>query len=51
MINFPIFLEGLLMPLLGLGIFFVGNRSKRSESFMHCPPINYLVKWLEVYLN
>ena len=30
MINFPMFIEGLLMPLLGLGVFVVYKRSKKK---------------------
>jgi len=45
MINFPIFIEGLLMPLFGLGVFVIYKRSKsRRENFMPHLPINYLVK-------
>ena len=29
LLNFPIFIEGLLMPLLGLGIFVVYKRSSK----------------------
>ena len=38
MINFPIFIEGLLMPLLGLGVFFIHKRSKRKKRKFHAPP-------------
>ena len=31
MINFPMFIEGLLMPSLGLGIFFVYKRLKEKK--------------------
>ena len=52
MTNFPIFIEGLLMPLFGLGVFVIYKRSKRKkENFMHHLPINYLGKLLEVYQN
>ena len=35
MINFPIFIEGLSMPLLGLGIFVIFMRSKRNKRKFH----------------
>ena len=31
MINFPIFVVGLLMPLLGLGIFVIYKKSNRKK--------------------
>ena len=44
MINFPVFIEGLLMPLLGLGVFVVlRDQRERKESFMYLPHINYLI--------
>ena len=50
MFNFPIFVEGLLMPLLGLGVFVIHKRSKRKkENFMYHQSINYVVKLSEVY--
>ena len=52
MINFPIFIEGILMPLLGLGVFVIYKRSKRKKrKFQATPTHQYLVKWLEVYQN
>jgi len=43
MINFPLFVEGILIPLLALGIFVVYKRSKeRREYFKHHPRISYL---------
>ncbi len=38
MINFPIFIEGLLMPLLGLGVFVIHKRAKRKKRKFHEPP-------------
>jgi hypothetical protein len=32
MINFPMFIEGLLLPSLGLGAFVVYKRSKRKNN-------------------
>ena len=40
--NFSIFVEGLLMPLLGLGVFVVYKRSKRRKRKLHAPPSNQL---------
>ena len=37
MINFPMFIEGLLMPLLGLGVFVVYKRSKRKKRKLNSP--------------
>jgi len=42
MINFPIFVEGLLMPLLGLGVFVVYKSSKRKKRKFHAPPTHQL---------
>ena len=42
MINFSIFIEGLLMPLLGLGVFVVYKRSKRKKRKFHAPPTHQL---------
>ena len=42
MINFPMFIEGLLMPLLGLGVFVVYKRSKRKKRKFHAPPTHQL---------
>ena len=42
MINFLIFIEGLLIPLLGLGIFVIYERSKRKKGKIHAPPTNQL---------
>ena len=47
MIDFPIFIEGLLMPLLGLGVFVVYKRSKRKKRKFHAPPTHQLPSWLE----
>ena len=32
MINFPLFVEGLLLPLLALGVFVIYKRSKRKKN-------------------
>ena len=45
MFNFPIFVEGLLMPLLGLGVFVAYKRSKRKKRKkrkFHAPPTHQL---------
>ena len=42
MFNFPIFVEGLLMPLLGLGVLVVYKRSKRKKRKFHAPPTHQL---------
>ena len=42
MINFPMFIEGLLMPLLGLGVFVVYKRSKRKKRKFYAPPTQQL---------
>jgi len=47
MINFPMFIEGLLMPLLGLGVFVVYKRSKRKKRKFHAPPTHQLPNWLD----
>ncbi|WP_275040838.1 hypothetical protein [Prochlorococcus marinus] len=38
MINFTMFIEGLLIPLLGLGVFVVYKKSKRKKRKFHAPP-------------
>ena len=43
MFDFPIFVEGLLMPLLGLGVFVVYKRSKRKKRKFHAPPTLSLI--------
>ena len=42
MFNFPIFIEGLLMPSLVLGVFVVYKRSKRKKRKFHTPPTHQL---------
>ena len=42
MFDFPIFVEGLLMPLLGVGVFVVYKRAKRKKRKFHAPPANQL---------
>jgi len=42
MFNFPIFVEGLLMPLLGLGVFVIYKRSKRKKRKFHALPTHQL---------
>ena len=42
MINFPIFIEGLLMLLFGLGAFVIYKRSKRKKRKFHAPPAHQL---------
>jgi len=42
MINFSIFIEGLLMPLLGFGVFLIYKRSKRKKKKFHAPPSHQL---------
>jgi len=42
MINFPIFVEGLLMPLLFLGIFVVYKKSKKKKRKFHTPTTHQL---------
>ena len=42
MFNFPIFVEGLLMPLYGLGVFNVYKRSKIKKRKFHPPPTHPL---------
>ena len=42
MFDFPIFVEGLLMPLLGLGVFVVYKRSKIKKRKFHAPPTHQL---------
>ena len=41
MINFPIFIESLLMLLLGLGVFIILKEIKEERKF-HAPPTNQL---------
>ena len=36
MINFPIFVEGLLMPLLGQGVFVVYKEIEEKEKKVSC---------------
>ncbi len=40
--NFPIFIEGLLMLLFGLGAFVIYKRSKRKKRKFHAPPTHQL---------
>ena len=47
MFNLPIFVEGILMPLLGLGVFVVYKRSKRKKRKFHSPPTNQQPIWWE----
>jgi len=42
MINFPIFIESLLMPLLGLGVIVVYKILKRKKRKFHAPPTHQL---------
>ncbi|EEE39504.1 hypothetical protein P9202_276 [Prochlorococcus marinus str. MIT 9202] len=42
MINFPLFVEGLLLPLLGLYLFVFYKRSKRKKRKFHAPPTHQL---------
>ena len=42
MLNFPLFLDGLLLPLLGLGLFVFYKRSKRRKKKFHAPPTHQL---------
>ena len=42
MINFPIFIEGLLMPLLGLGVFIIYKKLKKKKRKLHVLPIHQL---------
>ena len=42
MFNLSIFVEGLLIPLLGLGVFVVYKRSKRKKRKFHAPPTHQL---------
>ncbi len=37
MINFPLLVEGLLLPFLGLGVFVVYKRSKRKKRKLNSP--------------
>ena len=42
MINFPFFVEVLLMPLLGLGLFVIYKRSKIKKRKFQAPPTHQL---------
>tara|TARA_B100000945_G_scaffold271383_1_gene233276 strand:+ start:113 stop:247 length:135 start_codon:yes stop_codon:yes gene_type:complete len=42
MINLPVFVEGLLMPLVFLGFFAAYKRSKRKKRKFHAPPTHQL---------
>ena len=42
MINFPLFVEGLLLPLLALGVFVIYKRSKRKKKALQAPPSHQL---------
>ena len=42
MINFPLFVVGLSVPLLGLGLFVIYKRSKRKKRKFHAPPTHQL---------
>ena len=42
MINFTMFIEGLLIPLLGLGVFVVYKRLKTKKRKFHAPPTHQL---------
>ena len=42
MIDFPVFVEGLLLPLLALALFVVYKRSKRKKRKFHAPPTHQL---------
>jgi len=42
MIHFPLFVEGLLLPLLALGVFIIYKRSKRKKRTFQAPPSNQL---------
>ena len=42
MINFPLIIEGLLFPLLGLTLFVIYKRSKRKKRKFHAPPSHQL---------
>ena len=49
MINFPLFVEGLLLPLLALGVFVIYKRSKRKKKAFHAPPSHQLPSlWLNL---
>jgi len=41
--NLSIFVEGLLMPFLGLGVFVVYKRSKRKKRKFYAPPTHQLL--------
>jgi len=40
--NLPVFIEGLLIPLLGLGVLIVYKRSKRKKRKFNAPPTHQL---------
>ena len=42
MINIPLFVEGLLIPLLALGFFVIYKRANRKKRRFHAPPTNQL---------
>ncbi len=42
MINFPLFVEGLSLPLLALGVFVIYKRSKRKKRTFQAPPSHQL---------
>ena len=42
MIDFPLFIEGLLLPFLGLGLFVIYKKSKRKKRKFHAPPTHQL---------
>ena len=42
MINFPLFVDGFLFPLLALGLFVIYKRSKRKKKKFHAPPTHQL---------
>ena len=42
MINFPLFVEVLLLPLLALGLFVIYNRSKIKKKAFQAPPSHEL---------
>ncbi len=42
MINFPLFVEGLLLTLLALGVLVIYKRSKRKKKAFQAPPSHQL---------
>ena len=42
MINFSIFIEGLLMPLFALGVLAIYKRSKKKKGKIYTPPTHQL---------